>query len=151
MKKILPIFMIFLLLLGAVSVLAETTVSEELIKQMKGKKDAINKQLEELPGIAKILIVDDRINFDVRLNGDVEKYKIEIKDNQISSINEGSFEKPSILIKTDVDTLKQIMDAKDQRAETKKALEDEKLTIKGKGFFTRIRVGSLRGIIKRLL
>mgnify|MGYP000353097821 CR=1 FL=1 len=103
---------------------------------------------EKSSPVLNFLAGDQKIELEIDINN-TETYKmgIETKGINITTTNEQGFENPTIEIKTDAETFKQITSSEKPLQELKNEL-GKGVELKAKGLFNKLRVGLIKLLIK---
>lgn len=103
---------------------------------------------EKKSPVLNFLAGNQKIELEVKINStETFKMGIETRGINITSTNEQGFEKPTITIKTDEETFRQITESENSIKELKTRMEDG-VKIKANGLFNKLRIGLIKLIIK---
>lgn len=118
-------------------------------EQLKKAADAYNKQVDELPGYAKRVVGDERINANISVTSveDIEAdylvYGIVMDGAKIDRVNTSALDDPTLTVYTSAETLEAIAKADNPKQRALRAFNGDGIQYEAHTLMNRIRFGLL--------
>ncbi len=142
MKKSI-IFVVFILLLSSLVFAAEDTnkAITKYLDNLPQLKNDLNANLDKLPGFARSLIGNDKINLHfTRESGDVLEIYAELKGGKIEILDKGSLDKADIDIYANEKDINDITSSDNAKKTVKEKLNSDAISYKAKGLFRKMKL-----------
>jgi len=151
-SAVLLIFVVaFLFLLGSPTYtgkVIEVNNLDDALGNLEGIKDEYNENTNRLPGFIPRIFGNEIMQIEItRRNGSVENVDVKTiagKVVQVDDINESY----TMKINTSEDTFDRILSSEDQLDAFRKALDKKEISYKALKFKTKLKIGTIRTILK---
>lgn len=121
---------------------------EGLLNHTGEFRELYNANTDTLPGLARALIADERINLHVAIDGENRTVGAVMDGVRIGSIEEGGLENATVELYTDEATIQEIATATNRGRATVRALNDGGIRYESRGLWNRVTFGVVSLLLK---
>lgn len=127
---------------------AQTGGDDPLVGDLQELKETYNENLDEVPDFVEEELADERVEAVVTTDDGTYRYHAETgEDARVETLERGGADDPTVRVRTDAETLREIRDADDPAAAAVDAYDRGEITIEGVGVADTVRVEAVKAAV----